>query len=193
MRRLILASLALMWLAIWPGLALADIYVWVDSEGVSHFTNLPTDNRYKVFIKEKDRIHLRPSACGADLESHIQEAARLYDVDSALVKAVIKAESSFDPMAVSRAGAQGLMQLMPATAREVACTDAFDPKDNIQGGVRYLRKLMDLFGDVGLALAAYNAGPEAVMRYRGLPPYNETRTYVDRVLKYYAQYRQGSL
>jgi soluble lytic murein transglycosylase len=185
-------AVALLWVRV-PD-ASADIFVWVDEEGVSHFTNVPNEAKYKLFIKERDRIRLsRGLACRPDLEGYIDAAARRYDIDCALVKAVIKAESDFDPGAVSRAGAQGLMQLMPATAREVQCQDVFDPQDNIHGGVRYLRKCLDLFGDVGLALAAYNAGPEAVVKYRGVPPYSETRTYVDRVLRYYSQFKGGSL
>ncbi len=129
-----------------------------------------------------------------ELEDYINEAARRYDIDCALVKAVIKAESDFNPKAVSKSGAQGLMQLMPGTAREVECFNSFNPQDNIHGGVRYLRKCLDLFGDLGLALAAYNAGPDTVIKYRGLPPYNETRTYVDKVLKYYSQFKaRGAL
>ncbi|MFH0809730.1 MAG: transglycosylase SLT domain-containing protein [Pseudomonadota bacterium] len=170
--------------------ARADIFVWVDEEGVSHFTNVPTESKYKLFIKEYERVHL--SGClmsRPELESCISEAARRYAIDRALVKAVIKAESDFDSQAVSKAGAQGLMQLMPGTAREVQCLDALDPQDNIQGGVRYLRKLLDLFGDVGLAVAAYNAGPEAVIKHRGCPPFSETKGYVSRVLKYYACFK----
>jgi soluble lytic murein transglycosylase-like protein len=189
--RLLLA----LWLvaATW-NVAAADIFVWTDEEGVSHFTNVPTDERYKLFIKERDKIHLKAGLiCRKDLEGFIDQAARRYDIDCALIKAVIKAESDFDHTAVSPKGASGLMQLMPGTAREVQCVDVFDPQDNISGGVRYLRKLLDLFGDVGLALAAYNAGPEAVIKHRGVPPYRETRTYVDRVLKYYSSFKASSL
>ena len=187
-------SLLVLALILAPGVALADIFVWTDAEGVCHFTNVPTDNRYKLFIKERDKIHLNARlASRPEFDGYIDEAARYYNIDRDLVRAVIKAESGFDHLAVSRAGAQGLMQLMPATAREVQCQDAFDPRDNIHGGVKYLRKLLDIFGDVGLALAAYNAGPEAVMKYRGVPPYSETRTYVDRVLRYYSAFKSGSL
>jgi len=186
--------LALTLLAVLPAVALADIYVWTDEEGVCHFTNVPTESKYKLFIKERDKIHLSSGlACRPELAGYIDEAARYYNIDCNLVKAVIKAESDFDHLAVSRAGAQGLMQLMPATAKEVQCRDTFDPRDNIHGGVKYLRKLLDIFGDVGLALAAYNAGPEAVVKHRGVPPYSETRTYVDRVLRYYSGFKSGSL
>jgi len=186
---------ALALLTLLPSAAMADIFVWTDDEGVSHFTNVPSSAKYRLFIKERDRIHFRSGLCLSqpELEAYIDEAAQRYDIDRALVKAVIKAESGFDHRAVSKAGAQGLMQLMPVTAREVQCIDVFDPQDNIQGGVRYLRKLLDLFGDARLALAAYNAGPEAVMKHRGVPPYGETRTYVNRVLKYYSLFKEGTL
>ncbi len=119
---------------------------------------------------------------GASFRTIIEGAARRYGVDPALVHAVVQAESGYDPYATSPAGAQGLMQLMPATARALGVRDPYDPVQNVMGGVRYLRGLLDRFGDVQLALAAYNAGPQAVQRYGGVPPYAETRAYVDRVL-----------
>lgn len=117
-------------------------------------------------------------------ESIIQEAAALHGVDEDLVRAVIKVESEFDPDAVSRAGAKGLMQMMPATARHMGVADPFDPRQNILGGVKYLRMLLDRFkGNVPLALAGYNAGPRKVTRFKGIPPYKETRGYVKKVLR----------
>jgi soluble lytic murein transglycosylase-like protein len=114
----------------------------------------------------------------------ISEAAAKYNIDPALLKAVIHAESGFKPNAVSPAGAQGLMQLMPSTAAALGVTDPFDPEQNIYAGARYLRAQLDRFGgDVALALAAYNAGPGAVARYGGVPPYKETQRYVQRVLE----------
>lgn len=126
------------------------------------------------------------------LESVIQPAAAKYGLDPNLVAAVIWAESSGDPNAVSKKGAQGLMQLMPATARELGVGNVLDPGQNVDGGSRYLRKMLDEHeGDLSLALAAYNAGPNAVRRYGGVPPYRETRDYVGRVLRVYERAKEA--
>ena len=119
----------------------------------------------------------------------IRRTADSFDIDPALVKAVVAAESNFEPRAVSKVGAQGLMQLMPATARAMGVRRPFTPSENIRGGVRYLRSLLDRFEDLDLALAAYNAGPEAVERYGGIPPYPETEAYVVKVLSHYRRYQ----
>ena len=133
-----------------------------------------------------------PLHAGADFERYnkvIREAAERYQVDYALVKAVIKTESNFNPQAVSRAGAKGLMQLMPGTANALGVDNSFHPEDNIQGGVRHLRYLLDRFqGDLPLTLAAYNAGEKVVFRYKGIPPYKETRTYIRQVMRYFKNY-----
>lgn len=172
--------------------AAADIYRYEDTDGVVHFTNAPTDKRFKVYMKDlrKDRqlrtqFRFTPGRNPKEFEQLINSSATRYGVNPALVKAVIRAESGFDPNAVSRVGASGLMQLMPETAKDLNVTNSFDPKQNVDGGVRYLRFLLDTFnGDVSLALAAYNAGLGKVARYGGIPPYQETRTYVNRVLAY---------
>lgn len=112
----------------------------------------------------------------------IDSAARKYGIDGSLLRAVIQTESGFNPNAVSPAGARGLMQLTPSTAAALGVSDPFDPEQSIDGGARYLKQQIDRFGDVSLALAAYNAGPGAVMKYGGVPPFRETQSYVDRVL-----------
>jgi len=118
----------------------------------------------------------------------IEEVAQKNALSPALLKAVVAAESGFDPQAISRAGAQGLMQLMPKTAERLGVEDPLAPEQNLHGGGRYLRSLLDRYGDITRALAAYNAGPAAVDRYGGLPPYRETRAFVERVLTYYRSY-----
>jgi soluble lytic murein transglycosylase-like protein len=121
----------------------------------------------------------------------ILKASERYAVDPAWIRAIIMVESSYDPEAVSDKGARGLMQLMPATARELGVEDSFDPELNIDGGVRYYRKLLRYFdGDVALALAAYNAGPSKVRRYKGVPPYHATRRYIEKVFHYYQEYKK---
>ncbi len=129
-----------------------------------------------------------PSNASDRIHTSIERAAKRYNLPSALVRAVVRAESGFKVRAVSPAGAQGLMQLMPATARELGVTDPFDIDQNIDGGAKYLRAMLDRFGDdVKLALSAYNAGPGTVARYNGKVPYAETRNYVDRVLRFAGQ------
>ncbi|ANA40221.1 lytic transglycosylase [Geobacter anodireducens] len=178
--------------------ALADIYRYEDEDGVVHFTDAPTDKRFKVFMRDikrdkKLRTTFRLANCVRDpreFEPIIDQCALEYGVDRSLVKAVIHAESGYNPNALSPKGASGLMQLMPKTAKDLKVANSFDPKENIKGGVRYLRFLLDTFkGDVALALAAYNAGMSRVAQYGGVPPYQETRTYIDRVLSYQKSYQ----
>ncbi len=169
----------------------ADIYKYVDADGVIHITNVPTDTNipYVLVLREK-RVIIELKGDTRNYEDLIVKASDRYRIDPALVKAVIKAESNFNHRAVSPVGARGLMQLMPATAAMLRVEDSFHPENNIEGGVRYLRYLMDLFnGNLSLALAAYNAGENTVIRYNNrIPPYRETQTYVRRVLSYYDKF-----
>jgi soluble lytic murein transglycosylase-like protein len=176
-----------------PSMLLADIYKYVDKDGVIHFSNVPaTEGKWILVIKEK-RVHFNLGKNFEKYDPEIWKASQKYSVDYNLVKAVIKAESNFNPKAVSRAGARGLMQLMPQTANLLQVNDSFHPEENIDGGVRYLRYLLNLYNDnLQLALAAYNAGEKAVFKYRGIPPYQETQTYVQRVLRYYQEYSRES-
>jgi len=174
--------------------ARADIYKYVDKDGVIHFSNV--SKRGKLVAKAKPRAKaVSPSgststATPADYDNFIREAASLYQIPEALVRAVIRVESNFDARAISHANAQGLMQLIPATAERMLVTDPFDARQNVLGGTRYLRVLANLFnGNLQLTLAAYNAGEGAVIRYRGIPPYEETQAYVTRVLEFYNLYR----
>ena len=161
-------------------------YQFVDEEGVAHYTNIPTDPAYRRFtVKIPSPSVSRPSAPGG-YSAEVQQAADRYGVDARLVNAVIAVESAGNPWAVSSKGAQGLMQLMPATAALLGVGDPFSPGQNIDGGVRHLRTLLDNFGDLPLALAAYNAGAEPVRSYRGIPPYRETQDYVRKILHLYS-------
>lgn len=175
----------------------ADIYRYEDSEGIVHFTDAPTDKRFKIFMRDlkkdkelRTKLKLSQTVNPAEYEQLIKTSAEKYGVSASLIKAVIQAESGYNPNAVSSKGATGLMQLMPGTAKSLKVSNSLDPKDNVEGGVKYLRFLLDTFrGDVSLALAAYNAGLNKVARYGGIPPYNETRSYVNKVLSYMQSYQ----
>jgi soluble lytic murein transglycosylase-like protein len=136
--------------------------------------------------------HIDPmKARSSDFDSVIETIAQQYELDPALLKAVVHAESNFSPTAISRAGAKGLMQLMDSTASQLGVTNSFDPVENLDGGARFLNQLLHRYnGNVALALAAYNAGPGAVDRWAGLPPYEETQIYVPRILGLRDQYRE---
>ena len=128
---------------------------------------------------------ITPSTESVSIQNAIQRAAQKYKVPADLIQSVIRCESNFQPDALSHAGAQGLMQLMPATAKDLGVTDAYDIHQNIDGGTRYLRQMLDRFGgNIEIALAAYNAGPGTVSRYGGVPPYKETQAYVEKVMRY---------
>jgi hypothetical protein len=165
--------------------AQAQIYTRKDKNGVIEATNIPDAPDFRLTYPGKGTlIHSRgfSGAYHGEYDRHIRDAAAYHGVSEDLVKAVIQIESEFDRLAVSSKGAQGLMQLMPFTARRFGVSDAFDPRQNIFGGVQYLRLLLDLFqNDVSLALAGYNAGENAVLRYRGIPPFKETQGYVQKI------------
>lgn len=171
--------------------AVADIFVYKDAQGVLHFTNVPNHAGFRLTMPEWDGRASRKPAAPGNYEKIIRTAADRYGVDPDLIRAVIKVESDFDSRARSHKGAQGLMQLMPETARLHNVGDVYDPAENVDGGVRHLKLLFDHFrGDLSRALAAYNAGVSAVERYGGVPPYSETREYVRRVMNFYDRYRR---
>lgn len=167
----------------------AELFHFVDKNGVIHFSNAPTDPRYKAFKGKKFSSYEPNRYSEKDFNKIIEQKSKKYKIDPALVRAVIRAESSFDPQAVSYAGAQGLMQLMPVTAVNLDVINPFDPEENIEGGVRYLKYLLNLFkNDLKLALAAYHAGEQNVVQYKGIPPIPQTRDYINKVLNFYKAY-----
>ena len=171
-----------------PAGAGRPIYSFVGPDGVIHFTDTPRDGRYRKLPDPKPGRAFVRAPQRWEYDGLIGLTAREHEVEPALVKAVIAAESNFDPEAVSRKGAQGLMQLMPVTATDLGVEDPLRPMENVRAGTRYLRLMLDRYGDVERAVAAYNAGPAAVDRYGGVPPYRETQDYVRRVLTYYRHY-----
>lgn len=180
---LLYSSVALLAIAL-PSTASADIYKYVDANGVICFTNTPTTSKFKLHAKE--------DGSPFTVKDAIRRYASLYRLEEALVQAVIKVESDYNPSAVSSKGAMGMMQLIPKTAKLLKVSDPLDPEQNIRGGSIYLRMMLDQFkGDLDMALAAYNAGPTAVRRYGGVPPYKETQRYLTKVKHYLAYYRSG--
>jgi soluble lytic murein transglycosylase len=170
--------------------AAADIYMYIDSQGVMHFTNTPTSTQYRVYIKEKPKRKVGRLQDMDRYDDIIAEAQRRHGVDAPLIKAMVRAESAFDSHAVSHKGALGLMQIMPKNLRRLKVHDPYDPWDNIMGGTRYIKEMLVRFeGQLPLALAAYNAGPHIVEQYRGIPPYNETQNYVRKVMRFYAAFK----
>lgn len=187
-------------LVLLPPIAQADIYKYTDKDGVIHFSTSP-GNGARVYIKGNGSRGAAPGVVPVPPSDHdvarytryddwIRAAATLYQIPEQLVRAVIRAESDYDPRAVSVSGARGLMQLMPETASLMQVRDIDDPRDNIFGGVRLLRILANEFnGDLDLTIAAYNAGDGSVIRFGGIPPFSQTRGYVVAVTKYYRRYR----
>jgi soluble lytic murein transglycosylase-like protein len=178
-----------------PGLARADVYSFTDADGVAHFSNVPSDSRYKLLVATPIDLVV-PTAKGpsidwlarsAQYEGVIRGAAKDATIQAALVRAVIVVESGFNPRATSKKGAIGLMQLLPATAKRYGVKNIYDPEQNVRAGARYLSDLLVRFdSNLELALAAYNAGEEAVERYgRHVPPFRETLAYVPSVMKVY--------
>ncbi|MCA1784604.1 MAG: lytic transglycosylase domain-containing protein [Desulfobacteraceae bacterium] len=169
--------------------ARADIYRYIDSEGVVHFTNTPTASGYEIYIREQPVFQDKFSDPDT-YDDMIRKAENRYKVSFALIKAVIRVESAFNPRAVSVKGARGLMQIMPENDAALSLADPFDPSQNIMAGTRYLKQLLDRYQHkLPLALAAYNAGPGAVDRYQHIPPFKETRTYVQKVMDLYSRYK----
>lgn len=166
----------------------ADIYRFKDENGVWHFTNIRSDTRYRLYIKTG---RLRGKQYITNYDTIIQRAAKQFGVDSHLIKAIIMTESSFDPNAISKSGAQGLMQLMPPTANDMEVNNPFDPEENIFGGTRYISLLLKKFKqDKKLAIAAYNVGPSVVSNHNSVPLIPQTRRFVEKVMRYYREFKK---
>lgn len=184
--------------------AWADVYAYKDAKGVMHFSNVPDDKRYQLVVatQRDDGVHAAAPSRAPTVDAGgksrfgpmVEQTARAYQLDSALLHAVISAESGYNPKAVSRKGAAGLMQLMPDTAKRYGVANSFDPEQNVRGGAQYLRDLLHMFdNNLELAIAAYNAGEQSVQKYGNrVPPYPETMAYVPRVLKFYRKYQPAS-
>ena len=180
--------IAVLFLFVAAPAVLADIYMFIDSKGVLHFTNAPTSSQYTLYIKERPK----PAAATKKYDGIIQEASNKFGLSFSLLKAIIKVESDFDSRAVSKKGALGLMQIMPQNLQAFNIREPYDPMDNIMGGARYFKSLIERFeGKLPLALAAYNAGPSIVDKYRNVPPIKETEDYVKKVMKYFYLYKNS--
>ena len=178
---------------LWPVASGADIYRYVDADGVIHYSNTQPDEKFTLYLREGPKTVPRATVSSLPTASwmtgYVDRVSRANDLPPALVHAIIKAESNGQRKAVSPKGAKGVMQLMPFTSKRMRVIDPFDPIENIEGGIRYIKELLVSFeGDLTNTVAAYNAGPAAVRKYGGVPPYQETRLYVRRVMDLYRQY-----
>jgi soluble lytic murein transglycosylase-like protein len=173
-------------------IAKADVYAFRDKNGVVTFTNVPNHAGFRRVFRDTSRPATSNGVLDSGYDDDIQRASGRYNIDPDLIRAVIKAESDFKVSARSNKGAMGLMQLMPDTARLHNISDAYNPSENVEGGARHLRMLLDRYqGDLEVSLAAYNAGSAAVEKHRGIPPFPETKEYVRRVLRFYDSYRNA--
>lgn len=188
-----LSRLFILSFLLWPVVSGADIYRYVDGEGVIHFSNTQPDGKFRLYLREGPKAAPRAQASAVSgaswMTGYVDRFSRANDLPPALVHAIIKAESNGQRTAVSRKGAKGVMQLMPFTSKRLRVNDPFDPIENIEGGIKYIKELLVAFeGNLTNTVAAYNAGPAAVRKYGGVPPYQETRLYVRRVMGLYRQY-----
>lgn len=191
MKHVVAVSLFLIGVLLWPGAEARakGIYYMVKEDGSLCITDIPTSKRFKPYKFQKSINYIRRALVGfkrdkrtvQEVDAIVSGLCRKHGVDKKLVMAVIDVESGFNAGAVSTAGAQGMMQIMPETGRDLDLENPFDPKENIDAGIRYLKQLLDTFPDRRLAVAAYNAGPNAVKKYGGIPPYAETQNYVQKV------------
>ncbi len=171
--------------------AIADIYMYIDSNGVLHFSNVPTSSQYRLYIKERPGRTIEGGS-SRSYDRIIREAAKTHGISEPLLKAIIKAESNFNPRAVSKKGAKGLMQIMPQNFTALNIRNPFNPRENIMGGAKYFKTLHTRYnGRLPLVLAAYNAGPNMVDKYKNIPPFPETQKYVEKVMRYYYVYKKS--
>ncbi len=167
--------------------AFAHIYIYKDpTTGEVYFSNVPLGKGWKIYIRESEPSRRRLFK----YDKIFEEAGKKYKIDPALLKAIAKVESNFNPRVVSHKGAVGVMQLLPSTAKLIGAKNLFDPYENIHAAAKYLKYLLTQFQDLEKALAAYNAGPDAVKKYQGIPPFRETRTFIQRVLYYYQLFKR---